>query len=116
MKKLNVQIWFLIGFVATILLTNTILNHQIIKKNQSIYSDKNTINLILSHLVDLNYLTIEIDYLQDYVSQNNDSILQKIFLLKKQEFIHIEEIGKLLRNRGLNTLNFNESLIILQKN
>ena len=110
------KIWMLIGFVALILLANTILNRQIIKENQCIYNKKNAINLVLRHLVDLNYLTIIIDDLQDNVTKENEPIKAKIVSLKKQEFTLIAENHSLLVENNLIDNAIKRSIAVLENN
>ena len=116
MRRIYVKIWILIFVVATILVLNTLLNRQIIKENESIFNKKNAINLVLSHLVDLNYLTIVIDDLQDNITEENDEVKNKIISLKNEEFDLIEKNHTLLIENGLNDSEIKHSITILENN
>jgi signal transduction histidine kinase len=116
MKSIYFKIWFLIGIVAFILFANTFLNKQIIRQNESIYNKKNVINLVLRHLVDLSYLTIVIDNLQENIQEKDEQLKHQYISLKNQEFDLIKENHLLLQNNGLIDSSIIRSLALLEKN
>ena len=116
MKSIYFKIWFLIGIVALILFANTFLNKQIVRQNESIYNKKNAINLVLRHLVDLSYLTIVIDDLQDNVDNTDEQIKHQIISLKNQEFKLIKENHFLLQKNGLVDSTIIRSIAVLENN
>ena len=116
MKSIYVKIWLLIAFVVTILLVNTVFNRMVINKNEVMHNQKNDINLILRHLVDLNYITIVIDDLQDNLTPNNEEVKKKIIALKNQEFELIDQNRALLLKNGFYTNDIKQSIEILENN
>ena len=115
-RNMYVKIWLLITFVAIVLATNMILNRQIIKQTEAIYNKKNAINLVLRHLVDLNYTSIEIDDMQENITNENEQIKNQIISLKSKEFSLIKENHLLLLNNGLIDSAIIRSLIVLENN
>ena len=116
MKSIYVKIWLLIAFVVTILLVNTVFNRMVINKNEVIHNQKNDINLILRHLVDLNFITIVIDDLQDNLTPNNEEIKKKIIAFKNQEFELIDQNRALLLKNGFYNDDIKQSIKTLENN
>ena len=115
-RNIYVKIWLLITFVAIVLATNMLLNRQIIKQTETIYNKKNAINLVLRHLVELNYTAIVIDDLQENITNENKQIKNQIISLKNKEFSLIKENHLLLLHNGLIDNAIIHSLIVLENN
>jgi len=111
MKKTNILIYLLILLVSSILIFNTLYNHWIARNTLNVYKGRNSINLILTYIDEMEYISILIEDRQNkYLLEESNSLENVILSLKKKEFEIIEKISELCRNEVTIDENFDSLL------